>query len=256
MRYKNIFTAITIAALMSSGVVTAEPNDLPAEVNADEIDYDVETGVITATGNVLLKHGADRATGARAMYNINTQEAYLLDNVIVVREDMRLTCDSLRNNGAGHMQADGNVNMIQNIVPSAEYPDGDTRTFRGDHIDYYPDDRGHVVIPNGGIVTSGDGNFTADQMEGWFDDEYYTGNGNVHVISPPREMEAGGDRIEYFAKDSGKAILTGNAWAIQRNNTMRGNRLTVYLADNKDLKIKPEKPQEIEEPTFDEAFKE
>lgn len=52
-------------------------------------------------------------------------------------------------------------------------------------------------------------------------------------------MEAGGDRMEYFGKDGGKAIITGNAWAVQENNTMRGNRLTVYLGDDKNLAVKP-----------------
>ena len=53
-------------------------------------------------------------------------------------------------------------------------------------------------------------------------------------------MEAGGDKVEYFGRDGGKAIMTGNAWAIQDNNTMRGNRVTVYLDDSRNLAIKPE----------------
>lgn len=207
-------------------------NNVPSEVNADTVDYDMNTGVVTAEGNVLLKYGTGRATGWRAMYNTNTKEAYLTGNVIVVRDDMRLTCESLTNDGYGHMQATGNVDMIQNIAPNEKYPQGDTRTFKGDHVDYYPDDKRHIVIPTGGIFTSNvDGTFTANFMEGWLDEEYFVGTGDVHIVSPPREMEAGGDRIDYYAKQNGKAILTGNAWVVQKNNTMRGNRLTVYLAE-------------------------
>ena len=51
-------------------------------------------------------------------------------------------------------------------------------------------------------------------------------------------MEAGGDKADYFGKENGKLILTGNAWAIQENNTVRGNRLTVYMED-RSLKVKP-----------------
>ena len=208
-------------------------SNVPSEVNADNVDYDMNTGVVTASGNVLLKYGTGKATGGRAMYNTKTQEAYLLDNVIVIREDLKLTCDSLRNDGYGHMQADGNVYGVQTIAPSQKYPKGDTRTFKGEHVDYYPDDKGHFVIPGGGIFTSSiDGNFTANFMEGWIYEEYYIGMGNVHIVNPPREVEAGGDRMDYYARQNGKAILTGNAWVIQKNNTMRGNRLTVYLADN------------------------
>ena len=211
--------------------------NVPSEVNADTVDYDMNTGVVTANGNVHLKYGNGTATGGRAMYNTNTQEAYLLDNVVVIRDDMKLTCASLINDGLGHMQATGNVDFIQKLAPNEKYPNGDTRTFKGEHVDYYPDDRKHVVIPTGGIVTSNDGNFTANYMEGWLDEEYFIGTGDVHIVSPPREMEAGGDRIDYFAQQNGKAILTGNAWVVQKNNTMRGNKLTVYLAENqKDIK--------------------
>jgi lipopolysaccharide export system protein LptA len=218
-------------------------SNVPSEVNADNVDYDMKSGVVTATGNVLLKHGADRATGERAMYNVNTQESYLVGNVIVVRQDLRVTCNSLQNNGAGHIQADGNVYGVQTVAPNEKYPKGDTRTFKGEHIDYYPDDKGHFVIQNGGVLTSQvEGNFTADFMEGWLDEEYYTGTGNVHLLNPPKEIEAGGDKIDYYAKENGKAVLTGNAWAIQKNNTLRGNRLTVYLADEQ-KEIKSDQPQ-------------
>ena len=41
--------------------------------------------------------------------------------------------------------------------------------------------------------------------------------------------EGGGDEAEYFGQESGKVILTGNAWAVQDNNTLKSQRLTVYL---------------------------
>ena len=245
-----------VATAKGNVSASAEKNKVPSELNADEVTYDMNNGVITAIGNVLLKHGTGKATGAKAMYNVNTMESYLVENVIVVRDDLRITCDSLRNNGQGHMQADGNVVGTQTVLPNEKYPNGDVRTFKGDHVDYYPDDRKHVVIPTGGIVTSGDGTFTADHMEGWMDEEHYIGTGNAHAISPPRQMEAGGDRVDYFGKEQGKAILTGNAWAIQENNTIRGNRLTVYLADDKKIKAVPTEQKTSEQPTTDKPFEE
>ena len=210
--------------------------DVPSEVNADKVDYDMKTGVVTATGNVLLKHGTGKemakATGERAMYNVNTQEAYLTGKVIVTRENLKVTCDILKNDGQGYIQADGNVNGTQKIPADEKYPKGDVRTFKGDHVDYYPDEKNHIIIPGGGILTSQvEGKFTADYIEGWIDDEYYFGTGNVSIDNPPKEMKGGGDRIDYYANENGKAILSGNAWVTQKNNTMRGNRLTVYLAD-------------------------
>ena len=233
-------------------------NNPPSELNADTVDYDMKSGLVTAIGNVLLKNGVTKATGLKAMFNVNTQEAHLIGNVIVVREDMRITCDALASDGKEQMYADGNVIATQTVAPSEKYPDGDKRTFTGDHIDYYPNDRKHVVIPGGGIAKSAvEGTFTADQMEGWIDDEHYVGNGNAHLISITRNLEAGGDKVDYSGKEEGKAVLSGNAWAVQDNNTIRGNRLTVYLAD--DNKLKAEKSDEPDKPgvtleEFNKAF--
>ncbi|MBR1580615.1 MAG: LPS-assembly protein LptD [Selenomonadaceae bacterium] len=213
-----------------------DPNSEESSLAADQVDYNMNDGTITAEGNVLLRYGNGTATGTRAMYNTNTQEAYLIGNVIVVRDGFRLTCNQLINDGYGHMQADGNVYGEQKVEPTPDKPEGDLRSFQGDHVDYYPDDRQHFVIPTGGIAKSYDGTFTADFMEGWIDDQYYVGQGNAHLVSPPRQLEAGGDRIDYYANENGKAVLSGNAWAIQENNRLKGRRVTVYLADE------PKKP--------------
>ncbi|MBR4152920.1 MAG: organic solvent tolerance protein OstA [Selenomonadaceae bacterium] len=245
---KKICAALTAAMLISSAAMAAQTTEEPSEVNADTIEYDMNTGIVTAEGNVLLKHGITRATGLHALFNVNTKEAHLIGNVIVVRDDMRITCYKLTSNGQGYMSADGNVIATQTVAPDEKYPDGDTRTFTSERIDYFPDDRKHVIIPTGGVITSAvEGTFTADQMEGWIDDEHYIGSGNAHLVSTSRNMEAGGDNVDYDGKDAGKAVLSGNAWAFQNNNTIRGNRLTVYLADDGNLKAdaapKVEMPQ-------------
>ncbi len=237
---KKICAAGLAAMLISSAAIAAEKDNLPSEVNADAIEYDMNTGVVSAEGNVLLKHGTTKATGLHALFNVQTKEAHLIGNVIVVDEDMRLTCGALKSNGQGHMVADENVIATQTVAPNEKYPDGDVRTFMGDHIDYFPDDRKHVLIPGGGIAKSEvEGTFTADKLEGWIDDERYIGTGNAHLISEARKLEAGGDQVDYDGKQDGKAVLSGNAWAYQDNNTIRGNRLTVYLADDGTLKAEP-----------------
>ena len=241
----------------------AADTQTPSELNADAVEYDMNSGIMSAAGNVLLKHGLTRATGLHAMYNVNTKAAHLVGNVIVVREDMRITCNTLASDGQGHMTADGNVIATQKVAPDAKYPDGDTRTFRSERLDYFPDDRKHFLIPTGGIAEStAEGTFTADYMEGWLVDEHYIGTGNAHLVSPARNMEAGGDMVDYSGKDAGKAVLSGNAWAVQDNNTIRGNRLTVYLADDGKLKAEDNAAPQLElpklempkMPTVDKAF--
>ncbi len=239
-KLKKICAGCAAIMLISSAALAADKDNLPSEVNADAIEYDMNTGVVAAEGNVLLKHGTTRATGLHALYNVNTKEAHLIGNVIVVDEDMRITCGALMSNGQGHMIADENVIATQTVAPNEKYPEGDVRTFTGEHIDYFPEDRKHVLIPTGGVARSEvEGTFTADKLEGWIDDERYIGTGNAHLISPARNLEAGGDQVDYDGKQEGKAVVSGNAWAIQDNNTIRGNRLTVYLADDGTLKAEP-----------------
>lgn len=259
---KSKLLAAIMTILLSSTLVYAAPDigddGEKSELNADEVEYDMDTGVVTATGNVVLKHGTGVATGAKAMYNVNTEESYLIGDVVVIRDDLKLTCETLTNDGYGHMQADGNVRGEQKVAPTPDKPKGDLRTFTGDHVDYYPDDRRHIVIPSGGLLTSvEEGTFTADHMEGWFDDQYYVGTGNAHIVSKPRNLEAGGDRVDYYAAENGKAILTGNAWAYQDNNTLKGNRLTVYLAEEKKSEEKadpnPFADKKIKKPPVDES---
>ncbi len=250
MKWKKFLAAIISAMVLTLPAAAEEKEELPSELNADEVEYDMETGDLIATGNVLLKHGTGKATGKKAKYNVNTKAAYLIGNVVVIRDDMKLTCDKLTSDGKV-MQADGRVHGVQTVAPNEKYPNGDKRTFTGDHVDFYPDDKNHVIIPAGGLITSGDGTFTADHIEGWLDEEHYIGIGNAHIVSPPRQMEAGGNRIDYFGKEQGKAILTGNAWAIQENNKVKGERLTVYMAKDNKLKVTPAPQPRM----TDEAFK-
>ena len=249
---KKICAALAAAMFVSSAAFAAD-NDTPSEINADAIEYDMNTGLAAAAGNILIKYGTLRATGLQAVYNVKTKEAHLIGNVIVIRDDVRITCNSLTSFAQQHMIADGNVVAVQTVAPDEQYPNGDTRTFTAEHIDYFPDDKKHFVIPKGGVAQSAvEGTFTADQMEGWLDEQHYVGRGNAHIVSTPRKLEAGGDQADYFGLDAGRAVLSGNAWAIQDNNTIRGNRLTVYMADDGKLKATPETPQI---PDVDEAFK-
>ena len=114
----------------------------------------------------------------------------------------------------------------------------DDQTFSGEQVDYLPQQNDYIVIDRGGQLTSGDDTFTADRIYGWLKDEHYIGEGNAHVVSPSRAMEAGGDQMDYYGKEQGKAVITGNAWAVQENNTMRSNRMTIYLADDGSAKVK------------------
>ena len=215
-RMKKMVMAMTLALAMPLGHISAAGE--PAELNADTVEYDMSTGLAVATGDVLLKQGTTKVTGAKAMYNSKTQEGSVEGNVIAVRDTMRLTCSRIVTDGQGQIRAAGSVRGT----------DGD-KSFAGEQVDYYPNQNKYIKIPTGGTLSNADGTFSADYMEGWLDDEHYVGRGNVHIESPARQMEAGGDHADYVGKEQGRVVLTGNAWAVKENNTMKSNKLTLYL---------------------------
>lgn len=223
---KQLCRALAISAaslLMSAGtLLAAGENTTPASLDADTVEYNMQTGVVTAKGDVLMVQGALKVTGKEAEYNSKTQEGRVEGNVIVVQSEkkMRVTAQRVTTDAQQHMVATGDV-----------YGTMEDKTFSGPIVEYFqPQD--HVLIKQGGIITSKDGTFTADEMEGYLKEEHLIGRGNAHVVSPPNNMEAGGDLLNYYGLEQGKAVLTGNAWAVQDNNTLKSNQLTILL--NKD----------------------
>lgn len=225
-KLKKFLLALTLCAAVPMGTLSAAGE--PASLDADTVEYDMQSGEVTAVGNVLMKQGTARVAGAQATYNTKTEQGVVSGNVIAMRDNMRLTCAQIIVDGPDHYQASGDVHGTQ-----------DDKTFTGDLVDYYPNqDGGYINIPGGGTLTSGTDTLTANSMQGWLQQEHYIGTGNAHIVSPARNIEAGGDQLDYYAQDQGQVVLTGNAWAYQDNNSMRSNRLTIYLADNGQANVK------------------
>ena len=213
---KHLMLTVCLTLALPLGQMSAANNE-PAELDADVVEYDASTGLVTATGDVLFKQGTAKVTGAKATYNAKTQEGSVEGNVIAIRDDLRVTCAKVVTDGQGRMTATGNVHGTQA-----------DKEFTGEQVDYYPNQNKYVKIPLGGTVTNKDGTFKA----GWMDDEHYIGRGNVYINSPVRMMEGGGDNADYQGKQKGQVVLTGNAWATKENNRMRSNKLTLYLAED------------------------
>lgn len=193
----------------------------PVELNANTVEYDTQTGLITATGSVKMIQDGAVLTGASAQYNSKTQEGFVTGGVVADKEDMHMTAAMIKTAGPNHMIATGNV-----VAVKAD------KTLTGPQIDYYPD-TSYAVIESDARVTMTDGTFTSDRMEAYLNENRLIGTGNVHIVSPPRNLDAVGDQAVYYGKDDGKVILTGNAVATQNNNTLRSNKLTIYLAGGK-----------------------
>ena len=225
MMTKKLYRGLLLllaAAAVGTAASAAQPGREPTNLTADSLTYDTRTGLITAETNVRMEQGTGYVEGARATYNTKTEEGTIEGGVRAMRDDMQLSCDRLSGVGQDHWQATGSVHMVKA-----------GRTFTGPVVDYYPSQNEYVLAASGGTMTSADGTFSADHLEGWLKENRFIGTGNAHLVSPPRDLEGGGDRVEYFGMaERPYAVLDGNAWVYQGNNMARSNHMTVYLADD------------------------
>ena len=219
--YRGILVLLAAGAL-SAAASAAQQGTEPTNLTADSLTYDTRTGLITAETNVRMEQGTGYVEGARATYNTKTEEGTIEGSVRAMRDDMQLSCDRLSGIGQDHWQATGSVHMVKA-----------GRTFTGPVVDYYPSQNEYVLAASGGTMTSADGTFSADHLEGWLKENRFIGTGNARLVSPPRDLEGGGDRVEYFGMaERPYAVLDGNAWVYQGNNMAHSNHMTVYLADD------------------------
>ncbi len=218
---KNSMIAAMIALSIAT-VAAAAPqggSGEASEMKADTVEYDMKTGEMKATGNVVMKHGGTVAYCSTAIYNTNTQQGRMEGGVSADREDMHMVCDVFYIDSSTAFRAEGNVHGTKA-----------DRSFRGPRAEYFTD-QDYLRMSDGGTISTADGVFSADFMEGWLKDNHCKGVGNAHIVSPAKNFEGGGDEAEYFGDDSGRVVLTGNAWGVQDNNTLRSERLTVYLSE-------------------------
>ena len=86
MFYKRTLAkALAMAALsgiIATGTIFAAGE--PTSLDADSVEYDMATGVVTATGDVLMVQGDLKVTGQQAQYNSKTKEGSVEGNVIAV----------------------------------------------------------------------------------------------------------------------------------------------------------------------------
>ena len=233
MKINKIKPLIIATCLLCILSLNAYANDKPMEVSADTLEYDSNTGVVVANGNVKLIQDNATLTGTKATYNTKNQEAEVTGGVHLVKEDIDLTSASLKSKNNDEIIASGNVVMVK----------GDT-TITGPQVNYYSKQQ-YALINSDATVTMKDSTMTADKLEAYLGENKVIGTGNVHLTSAEREIDAVGDVATYYgSKDQqGKIVLEGNAKAIQKGNILKGNKLTLFLADkakSDEIVIKPE----------------
>lgn len=215
---------MSLALVLSFGVVSYgyAASNQPIELAADSIEYDSVKGIMTAQGNVRMVQENTVMTGSNAEYNSKSKEAHVTGGVHVVKDDATLSAEEVTSYDNVHMIATGYPVLTK----------GDSR-LAGPKIDYYSDKQ-YALITEWASLHTSDANMTANQIEAFFNEDRAVAEGNVHIVSETRNMDATSDHAVYYGgkEQQGKTVLTGNARAVQDGNVLTGNILTLYL-DNK-----------------------
>lgn len=213
------FLTVFAAPPANSSPADSSKKKGPIEIVADTIEYDSTKGVIVAEGSVVITRNQGVMTGAKVEYYEKTKDAYMTGGVKAVDGDATLTSEALRSYNDNHLVATGDVVLTKG-----------TSKVTGPKVEYFSD-RQYAVVPADGRVETEDGFMTADFIEAFLDKDSAAGTGHVHVVSPPRQLDATANEGVYYGSPKGqsKAILTGNARAVQEGNVLTGDVLVIKL---------------------------
>ncbi len=224
MLKRELVTFFAASCLLCGGFAAAQGGQ--TQLDAQTIEYNAQTGQITASGGVTMLHAGARLTGANASYNAKTKQGHITGNVHGSKGDMKFSAQSVTTQGPSEIIASGNV-----------YAQKADKVLRGASL-RYNFDTSYAVLPQGGTISMADGTITANKIEGNLQNEQFQAAGNVHIVSQTRNVDAYSDVADYYGKNDPRIILTGNAVAMQNNNELRGNKLTLYLGNDGKAAVK------------------
>jgi lipopolysaccharide export system protein LptA len=220
LRY-GVYTGLGAAMclLLMAPILSAAPNT-PAQLEGDVITYTSKTGIMTVQGGVKMTQGDAILTGDVGEYNTQTKEAVVSGNVKIVKNDSILTAAEVRSfDEMKRLLANGNALLVNRSGTAA-----------GPRLEYFPD-RQYANITGGSRLTNKDAVITSNVSEAFFNEDRITADGNVHIVSDTRKLDAVSDQAVYYGK-SAKADLIGNVRAVQDGNVLTGNHVILYLDDS------------------------
>lgn len=217
--YRIVLTTIILAFTACAAI--AAPAAGTVELTADVIEYDAPQRTMTAQGNVQLRRDGMTMTAPQLSYNTSTREAAATGGVRAVQDKTIITANEIRSYDNARVLAQGSA-----VVKSGE------KHLNGPVIEYFTD-KEFGILPQGGVLRTADGTLTADYLETYVQAEKALGRGNVHMVSPQRNLDAVSNMAEYFGAAQGRSqiILTGAVRAVQDGNVLTGNRVVLYFDD-------------------------
>ena len=196
-----------------------------SSITGDQVEYDFKTGQAAAVGNVKIRHDDGTASAEEADYNTKTGEGKLTGSVVADQKDAHLTSSELIIKKQGKF-----LSAIGNAVLRKE-----DKTLRAAQVDYDSDAQFAETIGSWAQLTMDDGSsLDSANMKYNMATGIANADGNVRLISPPRNLTARADRAIYNTKEADGTIrLIGHATATQNDDTVSGDTLTITGAGGK-----------------------
>lgn len=242
---KKILLAAALLSLSVTAAAWAAPAANNFSVQADELEYDLQSGEGTAKGHVILIQETGRATADYAKFNSNTKSGTLMGNVIADREDAHIVCDEFIAHNENDMSAVGKAVLTK-----------EGRTLSADRVDYYKLRQFAETVGSWARLTDTDGSvLNAAKIDYDMAKGVANAYGGVDIKSDARNLTASSDSAVYRTDNSGYVELVGNARATQNGNSVAGDKLrltntNVAIAEgNVKVIYVPEKQQPAEPAT-------
>ncbi len=201
------------ATCLITGTAFAAPGKFT--VQADELDYDMKTGIAVGKGHVVLIQDNAKATANNATYNSKTKSGVLSGNVIADRGTEHISCDEFK------IENDDMFSAIGNAVLSKE-----GKKLLAPRVDYSKSRDYAETFGNWARLMDVDGS-TLSAVKIVYDGKsgVATASGGVNINSDARKLTGSADKAIYDTKKDGYVEMIGNATATQDGNTVKGDKL-------------------------------
>jgi len=222
-----LFCFLAVFAVNSSLIYAAPAKDAKYSVDAQEIEYDMESGDGTTTGKTTIKHDGGTAVGQKgSTFNSKKRTGHLYGGVTAEKQDQRLRSQELFIYSDKYYSAVGDAVVIKG-----------GKKLEAPRVDFHDDTRFAETLGGSARLTDTDGSWlragkiTYDMKAG-----LANATGGVSLESKPRKLTGTGDTAVYNTNETGYIELIGNAVAVQDGNTITGDKLRITNVSGKNSK--------------------
>lgn len=219
-----LICVLTVLVMNCTVLYAAPAKDAKYSVDAQEIEYDMESGDGTTTGKTTIKHDGGIAVGQKgATFNSKKRTGHLYGGVVADKGDEHLRSQELFIYTDKYVSAVGNAVVIKG-----------NRKLEAPRVDFHDDTKFAETLGGFARLSDTDGSWlkagkiTYDMKAG-----LANATGGVSLESKPRKLTGTGNTAIYNTNETGYIELIGNAKAVQDGNTVTGDKLRITnVSDN------------------------